>query len=297
VKRPAAVVVCHSIANMSTKAVESIRAAFSSVPIYACATSFKHAAELKEAGADKTIVVSSEAGLNLGSRLLQDLGTPESAIALLRRGIGEALAVRTAAELTHPSSSSSSSSSGNSTSGLKLPALKLPSLSSASSSSSSSAAGRGSSSSSSASDASEAAGCEAPAGSHSNGSAHAMSSAMGSAEESSSSSGGSGGGGKAGDRKKRSKKPRPELEMFVLDGRYVYGLNAPPPLPLATPEGFEGPCTDCPRISAALNGGLEPAPAAVQPAAAAAAAAAATASGGSADSSVAETAAPGGPKS
>lgn len=41
VKRPSAVVVCHSIPQLATQCVESIRAAYKTVPIYACAQSFK----------------------------------------------------------------------------------------------------------------------------------------------------------------------------------------------------------------------------------------------------------------
>jgi hypothetical protein len=41
VKRPAAVVVCHSTPELATNAVKSIKAAYSSVPIYACAQNFK----------------------------------------------------------------------------------------------------------------------------------------------------------------------------------------------------------------------------------------------------------------
>jgi alkaline phosphatase len=42
--------------------------------------------------------VNSEAGLNLGAQLLSDLGSSETSVSLLRRGINEALAVRTAAD-------------------------------------------------------------------------------------------------------------------------------------------------------------------------------------------------------
>lgn len=70
--------------------------------------SCRHAAKLREAGADQTCVVNSEAGLNLGSTLLADLGTPETDISLLRRGIHEALAVRTAAALPSRRSGSAS---------------------------------------------------------------------------------------------------------------------------------------------------------------------------------------------
>jgi hypothetical protein len=57
-------------------------------------------------------VVNSEAGLNLGSALLADLGTPETDISLLRRGIHEALAVRTAAALPKRKSGSASVDGG-----------------------------------------------------------------------------------------------------------------------------------------------------------------------------------------
>jgi hypothetical protein len=72
----------------------------------------RHAAKLREAGADQACVVNSEAGLNLGSALLADLGTPETDISLLRRGIHEALAVRTAAALPKRNSGSASIDSG-----------------------------------------------------------------------------------------------------------------------------------------------------------------------------------------
>jgi hypothetical protein len=58
----------------------------------------RHAAELRAAGADKLCIVNSEAGLNLGAQLLADLGSSETSVSLLRRGINEALAVRTAAD-------------------------------------------------------------------------------------------------------------------------------------------------------------------------------------------------------
>jgi hypothetical protein len=41
VNRPAAVIICYPTADATTKAVESIRSAYSTVPIYACAQSFK----------------------------------------------------------------------------------------------------------------------------------------------------------------------------------------------------------------------------------------------------------------
>ncbi|KAF6261239.1 Sodium/hydrogen exchanger family-domain-containing protein [Scenedesmus sp. NREL 46B-D3] len=80
------------------KAVEGLRAEYRGVPIYACAQNFRHAAELRAAGADKLCIVNSEAGLNLGAQLMSDMGSSQTSVALLRRGINEALAVRTAAD-------------------------------------------------------------------------------------------------------------------------------------------------------------------------------------------------------
>lgn len=61
-------------------------------------------------GADKTCIVNSEAGLNLGAQLLADLGTSETAISLLRRGINEAMVARTAVDWPRHQQASSSSS-------------------------------------------------------------------------------------------------------------------------------------------------------------------------------------------
>lgn len=70
----------------------------------------RHAAELRRAGADKTCIINSEAGLNLGAQLLADLGTSETAISLLRRGINEAMVARTSADWPRHQQTSSSSS-------------------------------------------------------------------------------------------------------------------------------------------------------------------------------------------
>lgn len=75
----------------------------------------RHATELRHAGADKTCIVNSEAGLNLGAQLLGDLGTSETAISLLRRGINEALAVRTAADKRRAQLTATTSASSNGT--------------------------------------------------------------------------------------------------------------------------------------------------------------------------------------
>lgn len=182
-----------------------------------CCPTQRHAAELREAGADTTSVVSSEAGLNLGTTLLKDLGTPETDIALLRRGISEALAVRTAAEVLHDSESSSSSSAASAES----PQPYAGPLSSIDSSS-----------------------------------GHALMSIDGDHADS--------------QPRKSKKKPPKNVEIFVLDGRYAYGVKpaaaAPPPPPQPASEELAAglPCNDCPLLRD---------PAALQSAAAAAAAA------------------------
>jgi hypothetical protein len=159
----------------------------------------RHAAELREAGADQACIVSSEAGLNLGTRLLSDLGTPETAISFLRRGIHEALAVRTDAALQHAAGDSDSASSNGAA------------LSSASS--------------------------FASALSSMDGSSHAPDS-------------GSTNGSSNGDSKKKQKKRKPEMEMFVLDGRYTYGMQAAAAAALAaSPE----PCADCPLVRSSFE--------------------------------------------
>jgi hypothetical protein len=74
----------------------------------------RHAAALREAGAGSICIVNSEAGLNLGAQLLTDLGTSQTAIALLRRGIDQALVVRTAA---HTSSNNQAAPQASGTAG------------------------------------------------------------------------------------------------------------------------------------------------------------------------------------
>ncbi len=55
----------------------------------------RHAAELQEAGAARVVINNSEAGLTLGSQLLEALGASEVETSMLRRDIAGAMAVRT----------------------------------------------------------------------------------------------------------------------------------------------------------------------------------------------------------
>jgi hypothetical protein len=90
--------------------------------------------------------------------------------------------------------------------------------------------------------------------------AHALS--MGASMDS---AGGSGGDKQQGAPGSMSmpKKPRKEVEMFVLDGRYAYG-SLPQPSRPASAE-LERPCSDCPLI--AREGSALQAPAAAAAAA------------------------------
>lgn len=78
-------------------AVESLHASYPNVPVYACGTDLRHAAQLQEAGALTTVATTAEAGLSLGCRLLSaELGMPSSDIAFLKQGIDDAMAMRCA---------------------------------------------------------------------------------------------------------------------------------------------------------------------------------------------------------
>ena len=97
VKQPLALVVCHENPEMATHAVKSLSEAYKAVPLYAVARNFEHAGELRAAGAVQVCISGSEAGLNLGCDVLSELGTSEGDLSLLRRGIHEAMAVRSVA--------------------------------------------------------------------------------------------------------------------------------------------------------------------------------------------------------
>jgi hypothetical protein len=150
-------------------------------------------------------VVNSEAGLNLGSTLLTDLGTPDTDISLLRKGIHEALAVRTAAAL--PSKRDSANVD------VTVSRDALHSMSSMDS----------------------ATGCEDSS------SQHALTSDVQGHDGSSS----------GGQERKQTKKKKESVEMFVLDGRYKYGmLMRAASRPVSTEPAV--PCNDCPLVRDSL---------------------------------------------
>ncbi|GBF88863.1 K+ efflux antiporter [Raphidocelis subcapitata] len=97
VSRPRAVACCHTVLEMNKAAVELVEVLYPGVPIYACAKDFREAATLKMAGATSVTITGSEAGLNLGTRLLSDFGSSAGDAETLRKGIQKSLEVRTEA--------------------------------------------------------------------------------------------------------------------------------------------------------------------------------------------------------
>ena len=61
------------------------------VPIYVRALDYRHAAELEAAGADYVTTATTEAGIALGSRMLQELGGRDNDIAGLTRALRKQL--------------------------------------------------------------------------------------------------------------------------------------------------------------------------------------------------------------
>ncbi|EFJ41469.1 hypothetical protein VOLCADRAFT_68169 [Volvox carteri f. nagariensis] len=94
VEEPRAVAVCYADREAALQAVSSMRIDFPSVPIYACASDLRHAAELEEAGANHIVIRSVEAGLALGSMMLGGLGASEIDLNFLKRGIEETIEAR-----------------------------------------------------------------------------------------------------------------------------------------------------------------------------------------------------------
>ncbi|GLI67394.1 hypothetical protein VaNZ11_011578 [Volvox africanus] len=97
VEEPRAVAVCYADREAALQAVYTMRTDFPSVPIYACASDLRHAAELEEAGANHVVIRSVEAGLALGSVLLGGLGASDIDLNFLKRGIEETIEARTQA--------------------------------------------------------------------------------------------------------------------------------------------------------------------------------------------------------
>lgn len=74
VLNPRAFVVLHSQREVATRAVESIRAAFPQVSIYARAADLAHSVELEDLGATHTVAQTTEIAISLGAFILEDVG-------------------------------------------------------------------------------------------------------------------------------------------------------------------------------------------------------------------------------
>lgn len=74
VLNPRAFVVLHSNREVTTRAVESIRAAFTQVPVYARAADLAHSVELEDIGATHTVAQTTEIAISIGAFILEDLG-------------------------------------------------------------------------------------------------------------------------------------------------------------------------------------------------------------------------------
>ncbi|GBG71072.1 hypothetical protein CBR_g8371 [Chara braunii] len=135
INTPRALMVMYKGRERAVEAVERLRLAYPTVPIYARALDLDHLTELKLAGATDVVPENTETSLRLGSALLEKLGVMSDDVTFLRRVLRDSLEKR-AKEFTRtdsprgesqdwkdvilirPSSSSSSSSSSTTTSGV-----------------------------------------------------------------------------------------------------------------------------------------------------------------------------------
>lgn len=91
IEKPRALAVVYTARARLVTTVHSLREHYPSVPIYVRALDLRHAAELKAAGADYVTAATTEAGIALGSRMLQELGGRDNDIAGLTRALRKQL--------------------------------------------------------------------------------------------------------------------------------------------------------------------------------------------------------------
>eukprot|EP00199_Chlamydomonas_sp_CCMP681_P001509 CAMPEP_0119110844 /NCGR_PEP_ID=MMETSP1180-20130426/32455_1 /TAXON_ID=3052 ORGANISM="Chlamydomonas cf sp, Strain CCMP681" /NCGR_SAMPLE_ID=MMETSP1180 /ASSEMBLY_ACC=CAM_ASM_000741 /LENGTH=840 /DNA_ID=CAMNT_0007097455 /DNA_START=229 /DNA_END=2751 /DNA_ORIENTATION=+ len=95
VKKPRALAVCLTSNNVAAiKAVESLRQAYPTTPIYALGAGIRDAAELESAGADRCVMMGAVAGLALGKALLTKLGASNLEVTEAGKDIEEAMSLR-----------------------------------------------------------------------------------------------------------------------------------------------------------------------------------------------------------
>ncbi|KAK9942856.1 hypothetical protein M0R45_008501 [Rubus argutus] len=88
---PKAVLVMYAARQTTLEAVQRLRLAFPSIPIYARALDLKHLLDLKKAGATDAILESAETSLQLGSKLLKGFGVMSDDVNFLRQIVRDSM--------------------------------------------------------------------------------------------------------------------------------------------------------------------------------------------------------------
>ncbi|KAL3691276.1 hypothetical protein R1sor_004927 [Riccia sorocarpa] len=94
ISTPRGVMVMYTGRHKSVQAVERLRAAYPSIPIFGRAQDIEHLLELKTAGATDAILETTETSLQLGSILLRGLGVRSDDVSFLRRLMRESMELR-----------------------------------------------------------------------------------------------------------------------------------------------------------------------------------------------------------
>eukprot|EP00252_Welwitschia_mirabilis_P019739 TRINITY_DN4653_c0_g1_i2.p2 TRINITY_DN4653_c0_g1~~TRINITY_DN4653_c0_g1_i2.p2 ORF type:complete len:392 (+),score=112.08 TRINITY_DN4653_c0_g1_i2:1807-2982(+) len=94
ITQPKAVMVVYAEKSRSVQAIERLRPAFPSVPIYAKAEDVEHLLKLKQAGATDVILENAETSLQLGAKLLKGLGVMSDDVSFLSQLMRESMEVQ-----------------------------------------------------------------------------------------------------------------------------------------------------------------------------------------------------------
>ncbi|GAV65108.1 Na_H_Exchanger domain-containing protein/TrkA_N domain-containing protein [Cephalotus follicularis] len=100
ISSPKAVMVMYKGKEMTLEAVQRLRLAFPSIPIYARAQDLKHLLDLKKAGATDAILENAETSLQLGSKLLKGFGVMSDDVTFLRQLVRDSMELQAQEELS-----------------------------------------------------------------------------------------------------------------------------------------------------------------------------------------------------
>ncbi|XP_039039808.1 K(+) efflux antiporter 3, chloroplastic-like [Hibiscus syriacus] len=100
IKSPKAVMIMYRGKKRTVEAVQRLRLAFPSVPIYARAQDLKHLLDLKKAGATDAILENTETSLQLGSKLLKGFGVMSDDVTFLRQIFRDSMELQAKEELS-----------------------------------------------------------------------------------------------------------------------------------------------------------------------------------------------------